>query len=142
MKSVNSLKRSEALNNEDDYEGPIQATSMGDIFIPDGFEFIPTGSDDTADETATRDAFTVLTTRREDDEPQEAIGDDTPEAQDLNPKVLRAVKQLGSFFNPEAQSLVGATDSPKAQEQAFDQSGRDNASVEDDFDELGNVLID
>jgi hypothetical protein len=30
-------------------QGPIQATSAGDIFIPDGFEFIPTGRDDTVD---------------------------------------------------------------------------------------------
>jgi hypothetical protein len=141
-KSVNSLKRSEALNDDDDYEGPIQATSAGDIFIPDGFDFIPTGRDETADQTATRTATTVLTTGREDDEPEEAIGDDTPEAQDLNPKVLRAMKKLGSFFNPEAQSLVDATDRPNAQEQAFDQSGRDNAPMEDNFDEMGNVLID
>jgi hypothetical protein len=125
-KSVNSLKRSEAQNDDDDYEGPIQATSAGDIFIPDGFDFIPTVRDETADQTATRTATIVLTTEREDDEREEAIGGDTPEAQDLNPKVLRAMKKLGSFFNPEAQSLVDATDRPNAQEQAFDQSGRDN----------------
>jgi hypothetical protein len=51
------------------------------------------------------------------------------------------MKKLGSFFNPEAQSLVNATERPNTQEQAFRPSGReDNASVEDDLDELGRIL--
>ena len=139
MKSVNALTRSKDLNNDDDYEGPMQATSARDLLIPHGPANIPTGRDDTADGTAARDAVTALTTGREEDD---AIGEDTQDAQDLNPKVLRAMKKLGGFFNPEAQSLVDATDRPNAQEKAFDQSGRDNISMEDNFDEMGNVLID
>ncbi len=137
MAGVNAIQRQEEEEEEDEYDPPLRGTR-------EDIEIIPTGRDDkdTDIETGRVDNDPVLETGREEDDPTDAIGAEPPDAQQLNPKVLRAMKKLGGFFNPEAQRLVDETDRPNAQEEAFEQSGRDNAIEDDDFEEMGNVLID